>query len=341
MAERRRDCTLASRRDVEERQREPLALLRQRTRGRRQPFTLGKGALECLQTFAGKPCLLPERFALCAHTGVEYAPRARQLCSQPFEQRLRTLAAELQSLARAAQAVQRRRRLLAAACSVGKLLFRAAAFLEERVESLVGMLAGEHRRGAPALAVLEAFAQVGKIELCNSRPERREVAEQLLSALGGGRLECQRAQPFLHLGLDVTRALDLDRDTRELELRAMLAPLEAAEPRGFLQKLAPLLRLRPEDLLHPALADDRVHPAAEPEIGEQLDEIDAADRRAVEEVLALAPTVQPAGNRELGVRQRPLAVGIVEEKLDLAEILGRPSAAAGEEDVVRLLGPKL
>jgi len=57
-----------------------------------------------------------------------------------------------------------------------------------------------------------------------------------------------------------------------------------------------------------------VHPAAEPEVGEQLDEIDAAHCRAVQQVLALAPAVEPAGNRKLGVRQRPFAVGIVEEQ---------------------------
>jgi len=121
----------------------------------------------------------------------------------------------------------------------------------------------------------------------------------------------------------------------------MLAALEASEPCGFLEQLAPFLRLGAEDLLHPALADDRVHPAAEPEVGEQLDEIDAAHCRAVQQVLALAPAVEPAGNRKLGVRQRPFAVGIVEEQLDLAEVLGRTAPAAGEEDVVRLLGPQL
>ena len=84
-----------------------------------------------------------------------------------------------------------------------------------------------------------------------------------------------------------------------------------------------------------------MHPAAEPEVGEQLDEIDAAHGRAVQQVLPLAAAVKPAGDGKLGVRQGPLAVRVVEEELDLAEILGRTAAAPGEEDVVGLLRPKL
>ena len=121
----------------------------------------------------------------------------------------------------------------------------------------------------------------------------------------------------------------------------MLAALEPSEPCGLLQQRAPLLRLRAEDLLDPPLSDDRVHPAAETEIGEQLDEIDAADGGAVEQVLALAPAMEPPGDGELGVRQRPFAVGVVEEQLDLAEVFARTAAAAGEEHVVGLLGAKL
>ena len=84
-----------------------------------------------------------------------------------------------------------------------------------------------------------------------------------------------------------------------------------------------------------------MHPAAETEVGEQLDEVDAADGGAVDEVLALAAAVEPARDRELRVRQRPVAVLVVEQELDLAEVLGRAAAAAGEEHVVRLLGAEL
>src|SRR5207253_4386166 len=103
----------------------------------------------------------------------------------------------------------------------------------------------------------------------------------LLRALGRSGLEGERAQPLLHLRLDVACTLDLDRDARELQLGAMLAALEAPEPGRLLEQLAALLRLRAEDLLDPPLADDGVHPAPEPEVGEEFDEVDPADRGAV------------------------------------------------------------
>ena len=67
-------------------------------------------------------------------------------------------------------------------------------------------------------------------------------------------------------------------DPGELQLGAVAAALEPPEARGLLDERAPLGRLRREDLLDAALADHRVHLAAEAEVGEQLDEIGAPDR---------------------------------------------------------------
>ena len=169
-----------------------------------------------------------------------------------------------------------------------------------------------------------------------------DLAAQLLGALGRGRLERERPQPLLDLGLEVAGALDVGRDARELQLGTVPPALEAAETGGLLDELAPLLRLAAEDLLDAALADDRAHLAAEADVGEQLDEIRAAHRRAVDEVLALAATVQTPHERDLGERQLgERAVLVVEEQLDLAEVGRRPVLAACEEHVVGLLGPKL
>src|SRR5205807_9515413 len=129
-------------------------------------------------------------------------------------------------------------------------------------------------------------------------------------------------------------------DPCQLQLGPVLAPLEASEPRGFLEELTPLLRLGSEDLLDASLADDRVHPTAEPEVGEQLDEVDPADGGAVEQVLALAAAVQPAGDGELGIRQRSVTVRVVEEQLHLAEVLARPPTPAGDGDRLRLPPPQ-
>ena len=62
----------------------------------------------------------------------------------------------------------------------------------------------------------------------------------------------------------------------------------------------------------------------------------------VDEVLPLAAPDEPPGDRDLAeVELRPVAVLVVEHELDLA-VLGRLAvAAAGEEDVVGLLGAQL
>ncbi len=203
------------------------------------------------------------------------------------------------------------------------------------------MLARENRRRSAALAVLQPFSQLLQVQLRDAGAERRDLPPQLLGPLGGGCLQRKRPQPLLHFRFDVARALDLNCDARELQLGSVLALLEAAESRGFFEQLAALFRLRAEDLLHAALADDGVHPTPEAEVGEQLDEIDPADGGAVEQVLALAPAMEPTRDRELRVGQRPVPVRIVEEQLDLAEIFARPPSASREEDVVRLLGPEL
>ena len=147
---------------------------------------------------------------------------------------------------------------------------------------------------------------------------------------------------FLHLVLEVAGALDLDRDPRELELGPVPAQLEAAEPGSLLDERAPLGGLRAEHRLDAALRDHRAQAAAEADVGEQLDQVEAAHRRAVHEVLPLAAAVQPARERHLGERQvGPGAVLVVEDQLDLAEVGGLAARGPGEEDVVGLLGAQL
>ncbi len=122
----------------------------------------------------------------------------------------------------------------------------------------------------------------------------------------------------------------------------MASPLELAEPGRVLDQHTPLLGLARQDLFDLALADDRAVAATEPDVGEQLDQVGAAHVRAVDQVLAFAAAVQPPRDRdlrELEPRERPVLV--VEQELDLAVVGRRPVGRAGEEDVVRLLGPQL
>ena len=120
----------------------------------------------------------------------------------------------------------------------------------------------------------------------------------------------------------------------------MLALLELAEPGRLLDQLPPLLRLGGEDGLDLSLADDRVHRAAQADIGEQLDEVDPAHVRAVHEVLPLAAAVQAARDRDLGeIEPTEVAVLVVEDELDLTRVGRLASGGPVEEDVVGLLGP--
>jgi hypothetical protein len=308
---------------------------------RRKSLPLGQRALERLEAFTRDPRLFAQAFALGAHTRVENTSRPCELRTEPLEQHLSALAAEIHALARTPQPIQGRRGLLTPPRRVGELFLRPATLLEQRVQTLVRVLAPEQRSGAAAFTLVEARLQRRKVELRHARSERGDLGPKLFGALGGGRLKRERTKPLLHLGLDIARALHLDSHTRELQLCPVFAPLETPEPGGLVQQLPPLRRLRGEYLLDAPLADDRVHPAGEAEVGKELYEVDAPDRGAVEEVLALAPAVKTPCHGQLRIRERSVALSVVEKELDLAEVLGRPPGAAGEKDVVRLLGTEL
>ena len=197
-------------------------------------------------------------------------------------------------------------------------------------------------RGPPLVRLRAPLGDRGEVEVCNPRAEPRHLEPQLLGALGRRRLQRERPEALLHLRLDVTSPLDLDPDARQLQLGAVPAALELAEPGRLLDQCAPVFRLRGEHGVDFPLRDDRVHRAAEPDVGEQLDEIGAPHGRAVYEVLPLAAAREPPHDRDLA----ELEVGdptvlVVEEQFDLARVDRLPVAAAREEHVVGLLGAEL
>ena len=87
---------------------------------------------------------------------------------------------------------------------------------------------------------MEPDVERGEVELGDAGVERGDLAAELLGPLGRCRLQRERPEPLPHLGLDVARALDLDRDARELQLGAMAARLETTEPGRLLDERAPL-----------------------------------------------------------------------------------------------------
>ena len=321
MAQRRRDRPLHPRLDVEERQSEPLSLLGERTCRRRQgPRARQASARERSAALRADGCARPApraRHAL-ARRGRGAAARARREAARATRPRPHAAAPP----ARARCATGRAPPSPPRACPR-----RPRARPRRGSAPRAAPRASPPRRGARARPPAAArpprapLVDRRKIELRDPCTQASELADQLLGALGGGCLERERTQPLAHLLLDVARALGLRRDARELQLRPVAPRLELAEPRRLLQQHAPLGSLRAEDLLDLALADDRVHAAAETDVGEQLDEVEPADRRLVDEVLALAAAVEPPRDRHLRPLERPVARLVVEEQLDLA-VLG-------------------
>ncbi len=128
--ERGRHGPLATSLDLEQREGDPLALLRQRARRRRQPLTLGESAVERAQPLLEQPHLLPERRPLGPDPLVEDAAGPLQFVAQVAQPRLGRLAAHRDALCGAAQPVERLQRLFAPARSVRELLLGAPALGE-------------------------------------------------------------------------------------------------------------------------------------------------------------------------------------------------------------------
>jgi hypothetical protein len=201
------------------------------------------------------------------------------------------LAPEIKSLDRAPQPVQGCRRLLVPPGRLGELFLGAAPLFKHPRQALVAMLTLQLRLRPMFLDLGETRLDPLELRGGDSPEQAVDLADELLGALRRRRLERERPQTFAHLLLDVAGALDLELDAGELELGAVAALLEGAETGGFLDEGAPLGRLRAQDLLDPALADNRMELGSEAGVGEDLDDVHAPHSRAVDEVLALAAPV--------------------------------------------------
>ena len=152
------------------------------------------------------------------------------------------LAPHLDALARAAQAVESAGGAFAPAGHGGELPFGALALGEQLLQARIdlGPRRVELRTARSGLG--HARRQLFEIERGQAGTEAAELLAELLRALGGARLERERTQPLLHLALEIARALDLLRDARELQLRAVAAALEPSQACRLLDEGAPLAR---------------------------------------------------------------------------------------------------
>ena len=289
----------------------------------------------------GRRCVACGGLQADRRRGVVGASRL-ELGAQRRAQGCGRLAAQRDALAAAPQPVQRRGRLLAGAGGIGELLLGALALGDEGVDLQVERSALLGRRGPAPFGLGSALGEAGEVERRDRRLQARDLDPELLGPLGCGRLQRQRAKPLLDLLLEIARAVDLHRHAGELQLGAVPAALEPAEAGRLLDQLAALGRLRVEHGLDAALRDHRAEAAAETDVGQELDQVDAAHRRLVDEVLALAAAVQPTRDGDLAVREvGPFAVGVVEQQVDLAEVRRLAPDRAREQHVVRLLRAQL
>src|SRR5207247_10644168 len=102
----RRARTLAAGLDLEQRERDPLAVLRERARGRRQALAFGERPVERAQPVLQQADLVGESGPLGADGLVEHPSRPRQLVTEPEHTPLRRLAPQLEAVRRAADPVE-------------------------------------------------------------------------------------------------------------------------------------------------------------------------------------------------------------------------------------------
>ena len=281
------------------------------------------------------PLELDGRRRVVRADGLELGPERRRQGGCRFAPKRDPLAAR-------AQPVERGGGLLAYPGGVGQLFLRALALRDQSGDLGIQRAALTGGHFAPRLGCAAPLGELRQVERRDRGLQARDLDAELGCALGRGGLQGKRAEALAHLVLEIAGALDLHTDPRELQLRSMPAALEAAEPGRLLDQLSALLRLGVEHGLDPPLRDDRAQAAAEPDVGQQLDQVDPPDRCAVDEVLAFPAPLQAPRHRHLGERQvGPRAVSVVEEQVDLARVCRLPARRAGEEDVVGLLSAQL
>ena len=153
---------------------------------------------------------------------------------------------------------------------------------------------------------------------------------------GGLGLATERAELATDLAGEVVDAGEVGLHRVELAQRALLALAVLEDAGGLLDEAAALLGGRAEHGVELALADDDVHLAADPAVGEQLLDVEQSARGAVDGVLGATVAEHRPGDRHLGVVDRQRAVGVVDRQADLGAAQRRAPGGAGEDDVLHL-----
>ena len=138
-------------------------------------------------------------------------------------------------------------------------------------------------------------------------PAAQLVAETLVPA-GLRRLPFQGAPLLLDLEDDVVDAREVLLRGLELQLGRPPARLVFGDAGRFLDQLPPIRRARTQDQPDLALLDDGVRLCAEPRIHQELVHVPQAAHLSVDEVLAVARSIQPPNHLDLTPERRRIEV---------------------------------
>ena len=229
------------------------------------------------------PLELLERFRVARLRGP--ARKALGILAQGERGLVGRLAPQIETLERASQPVERGSRRLVAANGLLELVLRGSPLLQQPLEAGVSSTLLCIGRRTTLLDRLEALVEPREGREIESLAQPVDVLSELLGSLRCGCLQAKRSKPLLHLVFEIACPLDVVLNPSELEPSSMPALLEGAEASGFLDERTSVGRLRREHCIDLALRNDRVHLAPEPNLSEHVKDIEAANRRAVDQVL--------------------------------------------------------
>ena len=152
------------------------------------------------------------------------------------------------------------------------------------------------------------------------------------------RLEREASDLRLQLAHDVGHPREVVEGLHEPSRRLVALHLEALDPGGLLEQLAPLLRPQGERRVDGSLSDDDELVGAEPPLAQQVDHVPQPRAGAVDEVLAVARPIRPAADAHLGEVDRQPAVAVLEGQDRLGHALRLAVLGAREDDVVGAAG---
>ena len=165
---------------------------------------------------------------------------------------------------------------------------------------------------------------------------RESLLGELGVALGLAALTGEAPDLRLHLGDEVLHPLEVHRRLFQPALGAVLPVAVEPDPRGLLEQRAPLVGAVGEQEVDHLRLDHHPGVAAEAGAAEQVLNVAEPDRRAVEQVVALARAGEPAGDHDFAVGDGQVAVAVVEEERDLGDVHRAPRRGALEDHVLHL-----